>query len=289
MDFTTTRGQHNEVIFTEEQEQYIVDMYVNEKMSIRDIGKLFNISHGAIDRIADKYNLERWGFGGKGGKRKYTLNDHYFDEIDNQNKAYILGFLYADGYNCETSQTVKMQLQEGDKEILEKIRKEINSSKPLKYVDNSGELHFGYICQNTYLLEFHGAHITRTLRDLGMMQNKSLKLTFPKWLRPDLVRHFIRGVFDGDGCLYIKGKNCTAKITSTEDFCKELVKIVREYLDINSNYYSIKNLDITKNFMVGGKRQVKIFLDWIYEDAELYLERKHQKYINEFYNSSQVA
>lgn len=33
--------------------------------------------------------------------KKYELNENYFNVIDSHEKAYILGFIYADGYNRE--------------------------------------------------------------------------------------------------------------------------------------------------------------------------------------------
>jgi len=52
-------------------------------------------------------------------QRKYSLNENYFDEIDTSNKAYILGFLYADGYNNRINNTVVLSLFKQDREILE--------------------------------------------------------------------------------------------------------------------------------------------------------------------------
>ena len=57
--------------------------------------------------------------------RKYNVNDNYFDVIDNQNKAYILGFLYADGCNYKNGY-FKIDLQEEDKNMLEVFKKELN-------------------------------------------------------------------------------------------------------------------------------------------------------------------
>lgn len=290
MNFTIKRENKNKIVFTDEQEKFIVDMYENEKMSKRDIGKLFNISHGAIDRIVEKYNLKIRGVGG-GGTRRYTLNSNYFDNIDTPNKAYILGFLYADGYNCITSQTVKLQLQEQDKHILERINKEIGSNKPLEFCDNSNKHDFGYTYENTYLLAFYGRHITKMLEEKGMIQNKSLILKFPteEQVPKELISHFVRGYLDGDGCIYFKGKICKADIVSTYDFCNSLKDIIIETLNIHVGIYKCSNNEITKRLTIGGRNQVKTFLDWIYKDADMYLERKYNKYINEYYNSSYAA
>ena len=52
---------------------------------------------------------------------KYPFNIHFFDEINTEEKAYILGFLYADGYNMEERNTVAISLKKEDSYILERI------------------------------------------------------------------------------------------------------------------------------------------------------------------------
>ena len=93
---------YNEIIFTEEQEQQIIDMYLNQEISSVKIGKHFGCSHKPILKVLERHNIPRT----RVGIRKYKLNEEYFDNIDTPNKAYILGFLYADGNNCPAKQTV---------------------------------------------------------------------------------------------------------------------------------------------------------------------------------------
>lgn len=119
-----------------------------------------------------------------------------------------------------------------------------------------------------------------------MTPNKSLTLKFPN-IDVQFIPDFIRGFFDGDGSVYNGKKKTqfTLTITSTNDFCKELVKIVSEYVGINCHIYDASNHNgITKVFTVSGRNQVKAFMDWMYQDAEMFLERKHQRYTEYFYN-----
>lgn len=69
-----------------------------------------------------------------GKNKKYKVDEHYFDYIDTPNKAYILGFLYADGCNMVNRYSVSLRLREDDKEILQKMKDEINSTRPLRYI-----------------------------------------------------------------------------------------------------------------------------------------------------------
>lgn len=65
--------------------------------------------------------------------RKYEIDENYFDIIDSEHKAYTLGFLYADGYNNEKKNIVKISLMEDDIDILKQIREPICPNKPLRY------------------------------------------------------------------------------------------------------------------------------------------------------------
>lgn len=179
-----------------------------------------------------------------------------------------------------------MSLEENDFDILEKIRKEIGSEKELEFLDYSNKHDFGYNYKNQYRLLLFSSHICDSLIKLGVVPNKSLILNFPQIL-PDLLPHFIRGYFDGDGSIYMGKRNScfTLTITSTDSFCNSLKNIVEKNIGINCHVYDASNHNgITKVFTISGRNQVKTFLDWIYCDADLFLQRKYDRYLNYFYN-----
>lgn len=211
---------------------------------------------------------------------KYISNEKFFDIIDTQEKAYVLGILYADGNNFVkgvSSYEVSIALQEEDREILEKIKDLISPTTSLKFINKLRPTH-----KNQYLLKVNSKIISNQLTNLGCIPNKSLKLTWPKWLIDNLIQHFIRGYFDGDGSLWAKQPTDTGQIdygfsiTSTENFCD----FIKEYL-ANMNIHCTKNIisnGITTTIAVGGNKQVKKVLDWMYQDATIYMQRKYNKY-----------
>ena len=278
------RTSYNKKIFTTNEIQDIVNMYAEQRISSVKIGEKYGCSHKVILRLLESQNIDHsWK-----PKRKYAINEAYFDTIDTPNKAYILGFLYADGSNCLDKCTVTMSLQEEDRDILERIRGEIGSEKPLEYLDYTNKNDGGYTYKNQYRLLLFNKHICKALETIGMIPKKSLKLEFPN-IKPELYSHFIRGYYDGDGSVYRQIKNdnnhaVTLTITSTEEFCKRLVDISKKYIGIKTNYYdaSCRN-GITKVFTISGRNVVKKFLDWIYQDADLLLKRKHDRYLD-YYN-----
>ena len=260
-------------------------MYNNQNLSTVKIGKEFNCCHKTIARILEKNGIKRVGK----GRRKYYFDEHYFDIIDTQNKAYILGFLFADGNNYSSKGTISISLKEEDKLILEKMRKELKLDKPLKFQDNSKDNHNGYISKNSYILNLFSTYLCSTLNNVGMMPNKSLIVKFPTIIPNDLISHFVRGYYDGNGSIYrqIKNENnhaISVTITSTDKFCESLVNISNDMIDLDCKIYDASNHNgITKVFTISGRNKAKVFLDWIYKDADMFLQRKYDRYC-EYYN-----
>lgn len=221
--------------------------------------------------------------------RKYIPNENFFDIIDTEEKAYVLGFLYADGnnYNNGThNYEVACTLQLNDKYILEKMRNLLSPNTPIKKVFDKSS------CSYAWRLKINSKKMTEQLTKLGCVPAKSLILEFPNWLTDiKLQQHFIRGYFDGDGSLYTNQPSKTGhidwdwQITSTNKFCSIIKEIIESKLNI---YFSTKLVNpktnqITTTISVGGNLQVKKLLDWMYQEATIYLPRKYEKYL-EFKN-----
>jgi hypothetical protein len=201
--------------------------------------------------------------------------------------------LYADGSNVKSKGTISMSLEEGDRDILEQIRNEMESERPLEFLDYSNKTDFGYTYKNQYRLLLFSAHMCRTLELIGMVPNKSLVAEFPM-LPDELIRHFVRGLFDGDGSVYrhqYQNRNSyqhTLTITSTLPLCEQLVDIVENTLGIHCHIYDASNHNgITKVFNVSGKRQIKKFMDWMYNESDLKLQRKYERYLKYFYSDDE--
>lgn len=247
-------------------------------MSNKEIGLKYNKSHKAVSVKLNEVGLIR----SSDIKRKYTLNEHYFDKIDTPEKAYFLGWLYSDGYNNEKSGSIKIALQEGDKEILEKLNKLINSNRPLEYrkaiIKNDGS---GYR-QSQYILHIGSRHISNKLSELGVTKAKSNTIKYPEWLPKHLFKSWLTGLFDGDGSLYeTKRGDYVFSIEGNYDLIKRVQEILIKEIGLSNNKISGKNLGrkTSVGFKYSGRKQVIKILDWIYKDASIYLKRKHDKYL----------
>lgn len=259
------------LISTNEYEN-IIDLY-KSGLSQAKIGEIYNVGHYIIGKILKKCHVAARDDSHK--SRKYTIDENYFDTIDTQNKAYILGLLYSDGCNYPPQHRVKLELQERDKQILDEINAEIKSNKPLAF-NNLNKKNVNW--QNTYRLDITNKHISDKLLNLGMVQNKSLVLEFPLWLDKSLYASFLRGYLDGDG--HIEWGNVRfITLAGTSQFCEHVKNFCENQLDIKCSIRNTANKKSnTKLLYIGGKLRVKQFLDFIYKDADLYIERKYNIY-----------
>lgn len=243
----------------------IVNIYESGKNS-SEICKLLGCHRSTVERTLKKNHIKT--------RRRSDYCDfdkYYLDRIDTEEKAYFLGFMYADGYNQESNGTARIVLQLRDMDFLNKLAKLLNHAKKASVT----RLNQSQIC-------FCSRHFTRRLAELGCIQNKSFKIIFPKWLlNTKFVRHFIRGYFDGDGCLYFNKelKKPVITIVSTNDFCKSLQQISKNELSIIPQKLETHPNHITKRYRISGKNKCLTFLNWLYQDATIYMDRKYQKYL----------
>lgn len=271
----------------------IVSMY-KSGMSTVVIGRKFNIGNKPIAKVLDSYGVERTGV----GRRKWCLNESFFDEINNEEKAYIFGLFLADGSVSLKKSTISICLEESDRYMLERIREIMNSEKPLTFVDYSNKNDYGYSYKNQYRLSIYSAKMCKRLVDYGMVENKSMLLKFPNCIPDEMFRHFVRGYFDGNGsfCPYYtkNGKfQPLVTFTSTEGFCTKLRMKLQEELSIPCGgvYDAQCHNGITRVLSISGRHQTNKILDWMYADSTIYLIRKYEKYKKTFgvANSSLVV
>lgn len=223
-------------------------------------------------------------------QRKYTLDQEYFDVIDTEEKAYFLGLMYADGCNHIEVGTIAISLQECDLGILQKFQSELKTDRPIAYCDRKTK---NPAHQNCYKLTINSSKICQRLEELGCWARKSLNLEFPteNQVPPHLIRHFIRGYFDGDGCIcHWQNKQgwtvISACIVSTFNFCDKLSEIIFQELEVKSHIYKRKENVTTRQMNFSGRHNTMKFVNWLYSDCSIYLDRKYNKVIeiNELMN-----
>jgi hypothetical protein len=261
-----------------ELEIEICQLYLSN-MTNKEISEKFGLNRGVVQTILKRNNIVLRKQ--TETARKNTLNNFY-DGIKNNNDAYLLGLIYSDGNLFKNN--IEISLNEGDKQILVDISnyvygyEKLSYRKGRKFIKDSKE----YESRGQYRFLISSKNVKEKLIKIGLCEKKSLIIRYPI-IDSKYYSHFIRGVFDGDGCIFIskkyKGTN-RVSIVSNENFCIDLKKIIEEYLKINIKIYN-KTANV-KTLTISGNKQIKTFMEWIYTDAELKLDRKYIKFHNEY-------
>ena len=254
---------------TKDDAEKMYDLYLSGKR-LSEIAEIYDIDRHTVGRV-----LKRNGF--VTDRKTYHCNEHYFDEIDNGDKAYILGLLWSDGCNSVNLGKITLQLQEKDKHILEDISELTQSDMPLWFL-NLHDKNPNW--SNTYTLTLRSRHMSDLLESYGMVQRKSLVLTFPEWLDQSLYPHFIRGYMDGDGSIYYSQNKNVLRISmvGTKEFLSAIQYICSKIGVKTSLRHKSKSNDAVHTLYTTSNSGTFKFLQWIYNDSNLKLQRKYDKY-----------
>ena len=282
LNYAKSIGYTNNYLLSlsEKDKQDIINKYYDN--TAKELGEKYNISQSSVAKI--------WYAAGKKGKIGYTyhFNVNYFEKIDSFDKAYFLGLLAADGNvlifknNGKKQATIRLSLQEQDKDILEIFKKYISCDKPLylsKKIIN-GTIHF------YYTLELVSDKMAMDLKKYNIVPRKTYDFIMPD-LPKEFISHFIRGYFDGDGSIIIKkglSHLAHAYIISISGF-KHNLEIIKSNLkkdNINVSFILDKrkyNSDIPFGCLKATNNIEKYkFIKYIYKDCNnLFFPRKKHK------------
>lgn len=259
-------------------ESCILKKYQTQKYSLGALGKEYKISTHNIKKILSNNGIKILPC--YISRRKNHFDQNYFNIIDSEEKAYFLGLLYADGC-VSAGNRITIRLQATDKHILENFKKSIKSTAKLYLTKAKKITH-----QDQYAIILSSETMYNDLIKLGCIPKKSLILKFPTedQVPRYLIRHFIRGYFDGDGHIaFYKRKNkefylLKSELIATEDFCNELSKITLSTLGIKPSKLRKRKETTTRYWLLGGTQQAIKFLTWIYYNSSIYINRKYKTY-----------
>lgn len=223
-------------------------------MNASEIARKLNVNRETISYWCKKLSLSINKQIGQ--KRKYNLDTEFFQNINSEEKAYILGFIMADGYIESSGRSLAIKLHNKDIDILEKIKKCLKSDAPIGY-RQEGKFR---------ILSVSSKQLVDDLKRLSVMINKTSVIEFPL-LNQCLYSHFLRGYFDGDGHI---GKRQCALVVGSPAFLTGLLTFLksqhnlRPWVDNKNTYFHLQ-----------FNREHSYFINWLYKDAEIYLNRKY--------------
>ncbi|MGX9134973.1 hypothetical protein ACWV26_11435 [Rummeliibacillus sp. JY-2-4R] len=239
------------------------ELHLKQGLSLREIAKQYNTSHGVIKRC-----LVKAGFSYK--IRKYSLNEDFFKKLDSMEKLYLLGWIYSDGhvfsYNEKNHAGFKIKIQKRDAYILEYFKKLLQSEVPVLSDYTNG--------REYNKVTFGSKIIYSDLLKYGLENRKTFKLKYPLEHVWD-HRAFILGVFDGDGSISINKSTGMPMLnfSGTQSMIQQIKEIFESELKVKSvKIIKTKN---TYSLTFSGPASVHTIAKWLYSwNPPMYLKRK---------------
>jgi intein-encoded DNA endonuclease-like protein len=249
----------------------VIERY-NELKNLKKVAKSFGVSLRPIKRIFKENNIVLTN-------RRYDVNHNYFENIDNEEKAYWLGFLFADGCVRKTksgSQLV-LKLSVKDEEHLKLFKDNIESEHKIGYNQNMTLTKKGTpSTSDNCLIRINSNKLINDLINQGCIPRKTFTINKPI-IDEKFYKDFIRGFYDGDGNFFYSEKTKASVVTivcASEKFREFLIEVMSKIPNIgkiheNKEKYTIKIVNI-----VG----IVSFLDYVYKESNIHLKRKKEYY-----------
>lgn len=241
-------------------------MLLDSGKSLEYITKTFGGSPECLSK-----RLKKKGYKIINRQNERGTNHSLFKNIDSEEKAYWLGFLFADGNVHSTTNQISIGLKISDYNHLEKFKKFIGANNKISINKKTKSCRY----------QFFSKEMKKDLINLGCIPKKSLVLKFPD----EYVIPFIRGYFDGDGCLSYnrksKSKDCDLVIPRISILgTTDILLGIKDNFNFNSGSIrkaNPKGSDLCKEMGYYGINAVD-FLKIIYNNSNIYLERKYLRY-----------
>lgn len=241
-----------------------------------EIGQEFGITSQRVSDCFKHYNI-------KFDRRGLRINDTFFDNIDSELKAYLLGFLVADGClkleKRKNKRTKRISFNNSidDKEAIEALHANICPDSSLLIKNYT----FNRRKKPQYTLQWTSEYMfDKLVSKYNIKPHKTLDKEFfiPEDSIPEeLWRHFIRGFFDGDGHV----GSCTVEfIFTSEPFMKQVIYWFKNF------YYRVyciqgKTTNYWKVVINASDKVKKCIYDFLYKDSTIFLSRKHDVFNTE--------
>lgn len=259
----------------------LADEFINSSISLTKLAE----REGTTRQTLAKY-FKQLGVKIVNKQNRLKFDNTIFDSIDTEEKAYWLGFIFADGYinsspleiGKKPKYTMEISLKADDFKHLEKF------NTFTKYEKNGVKIQdakCGKIICKRCRWAITDKHLWETLNSYGCTPKKSLVLKFPDesiFKSKDLIRHFIRGYFDGDGYfsrqIHHTSVSPVVSFLGTKDFLNKIL----EYSKIESNYrHDKRHTEFTWILEYHKEPGIKL-INYLYDNCTIYLDRKYKLY-----------
>ena len=225
----------------------------------------------------NKFNRSRYMKGNERGRntRQYSVDSKAFGNITSESQAYWLGFIAADGYVItEPNYRFGVTLAIKDLSHIKSLKRFLKARHPIKYPISHKNKGNNRYCS----LVISSKDLTNNLIGLGIVPRKTFLLKFPAFISADLIRHYIRGYFDGDGWV------STHTRTGLQFGIMGRKTVLRAMQSILMNKCGVRRIALHKDkrhpnsdtfsLVYGGSPQAERIYHYLYDNSKICLPRK---------------
>lgn len=257
---------HNHKLDVPLSKSQLEKMYLQDYRSLRSIAEEFGVTRPVISRLRREYEIPTRAH----KTRKYTFNESFFSTWS-ASMAYVLGYICADG--CLTNDDCTVTIASNDIEHLLSISRILSLNYP--HVCGRGK---------TKSLVLRSKKLYFDLVNLGLTQRKSLTLRFPS-IPHEYMTDFIRGDFDGDGCISITQKTGAPSVSFASGSLSFITVLHEVLVNLGLSTRSIRLKKSNQSthgayvFSYQARRDILLFRELIYgNEPELFLPRKRKRF-----------
>lgn len=253
--------------------------YSDNQISIINCAKKFKIGKNTLYNYLKENNSIK---NDKNYQKDITYDKNFFDSIDSEEKAYWLGFIMADGYtkldkNNNPAQTT-IEISKKDINLLDAFKKSIKSNYIIR--ERSRTTVTGKISE-VCSITISSHHLTKQLVSYGVVPNKTYIGFINEEIFGDneeLIFHYLRGYSDGDGTINKNKGNYVFKLViRSKSILNTITNWIKKYCNIDPKITIWEN---TYRLSIQNKKDYFIFLEKLYKNANIYLDRKYQNYLS---------
>lgn len=246
---------------------FIIDKYTKNKMSMSGIAEILDVHIDVVRNRLQKANIILRT--PSEVQQKYSVNENFFYKIELEKQAYWLGFMFADGYVHSNLRDFGITLSEKDQNHVQKFADDIEFTGSVKvYPATQGS----YSTSNYARIVPASKKVCTDLISHGCIPRKTHFTDKPIGVPKELNRHFIRGVVDGDGGIYIYENNFSIEIVGDLgllEWIKQVSPVELSALQKHKTIWRIRTKSST----------ALQFANWLYEDSTVSLNRKYDKFL----------
>ena len=217
------------------------------------------------------------------------IRHNIFSKIETELQAYLLGFYAADGNINEKRKTFRIHLQKQDSEIVY-LYKDVISPDARTFAvrehKTTGRNGKEITAHESFGVDITSSELCNDLVNLQIGYNKSYSDLHIPNIPQELIRHFIRGYFDGDGCftIWLSQENGKSdRVRGKFDICAKSASILNEFI----KFFSLHDVKLNLNYLkrddmyritTSSRKEVQKIYNILYKDSYFYLSRKFNKF-----------